>query len=201
MNDKMLRERLLLPVLIPVGALAFVGFLAMAMASILLRVPHNVATAVALMVAFNLLVAFAVLALKPDIGRTLIGLMAAVAIFPVLLGAAAAAGVVPIEGAHEEEEKAGGGATVQIAANNLQFDKSELQVPADQEFELHFNNEEAQPHNVSILEAQGSSTAFVRGEVITGPDEATYRVDPIPAGNYYFQCDVHPNMSGTVVAA
>jgi plastocyanin len=197
-NDNDLRERLLLPVLIPVGALAFVGFLAMTMASVLLRVPHNVATAVALMVAFNLLVAFAVLALKPDIGKSLMLLMAGVAVFPVLLGAAAAAGIVPVEGGGEEEKAAA--AAVELSAQSLSFNVQELEVPADTEFEIAFNNQEAQPHNVAILESQGSPNALFKGEIVTGPEETTYQVDPIPAGNYYFQCDVHPTMNGTVVA-
>jgi plastocyanin len=197
-NETEVRERLLLPVLIPVGALAFVGFLALAMASVLLRVPHSVATAVGLMVAFNLLVTFAVLALKPDIDKRLMMLMAGVAVFPVVLGAAAAAGIVPVEGAREEEKAAA--AAVEVSAQNLAFDVKELKVPADQEFEIDFNNQEAQPHNIAILKAQGSPDALFKGEIVQGPKEQTYKVDSIPAGNYYFQCDVHPNMNGTVVA-
>ena len=197
MNDKTMRERVLLPVLIPVGALAFVGFLALFMASILLRVPHNVATAIALMVAFNLLVVFSVMALKPNIGKFLIMVMGGVALVPILLGAVAAAGVVSFPGEEHEEEAAGPAA--ELTASNLAFDKTELQVPADQEFEIQFNNQEAQPHNVAILDAQGAPK--FRGEVVTGPKETVYKVDPIPAGDYKFQCDVHPNMSGTVTAA
>jgi plastocyanin len=198
-NEKTLRERVLLPVIIPVGALAFVGFFALFIASILLRVPHNVATAVALMVAFNLLVVFAVVALKPNIGKSLMVLMGGVALVPILLGAVAAAGVVSFPG--EEQDEEAGAPAVEIGASNLAFDKTELEVPADQEFEIAFNNEEAQPHNLAILEAQGSPNALFRGEVVTGPNETTYKVDSIAAGSYYFQCDVHPNMSGTVVAA
>ena len=198
MNNKTLRERVLLPVLIPVGALAFIGFLALFMASILLRVPHNVATAIALMVAFNLLVVFSVVALKPNIGKFLLMVMGGVALVPILLGAVAAAGVVSFPGEEHEEEA---GPAVEIAASNLAFDKTELQIPADQEFEIHFNNGEAQPHNVAILESQGSPNVLFRGGIITGPEETSYQVAPITAGSYYFQCDVHPNMSGTVVAA
>jgi plastocyanin len=196
-NEKTLRERVLLPVIIPVGALAFVGFFALFVASILLRVPKNVATAVALMVALNLLVVFAVIALKPNIGKSLLVLMAGVALVPILLGAVAAAGVVSFPG--EEQEKEAGAPAVEIAASNLAFDKKELKVPAEKEFEIAFNNKDAQPHNIAILDAQGAPK--FRGEVVTGPKETIYKVDPIPAGDYKFQCDVHPNMSGTVAAA
>jgi hypothetical protein len=28
-----------------------------------------------------------------------------------------------------------------------------------------------------------------------------YEIPPLPAGEDYFQCDVHPNMNGTVIVA
>jgi plastocyanin len=137
------------------------------------------------------------MAAKPDAGRLLVIGLGAIAVVPLLLGAAATAVNFPGE---EEEEAAAGGGEVTLAAQNLAFDSQELQIPADTAFTLVFNNQEAQPHNVSILESQGSGTALFRGEVVTGPKETEYKVDAIPAGEYYFQCDVHPNMSGTVAA-
>ncbi len=198
MSDENMRDRLILPVLIPVGALAFVLFLALVMSQVLLNVPGEIATAVAMMTALNLLIAFSVMAAKPDGGRPLMMMLAAIAVVPLVLGGAAASGVVPLP---EEEEGAEEGPAAQLAANNLAFNKQELSVPADTVFILEFNNMEAQPHNVSILEAQGSANALFRGEVITGPKVVDYDVNAIAAGEYYFQCDVHPTMSGTVTAA
>ena len=199
MNEDKLRDRVILPVLIPVGALAFILFLALVMSQVLLNVPAEVATTVAIFTAVNMLIAFSIMAARPDAGRGLMMFLGAIAIVPLLLGAAGAAGVVPLP--EEEEEGGAEAATVQIAASNLSFDKKQLEVPADTEFTLVFNNQEAQPHNVAILEAQGSGNALFRGPVVTGPTESESKVDPIAAGEYYFQCDVHPNMNGTVVAA
>ena len=43
---------------------------------------------------------------------------------------------------------------------------------------------------------------IVVGEVITGPDATTQIVVPaLDAGTYYFQCDIHPDMNGTVVVS
>ena len=200
MSDDNMRDRLILPVLIPVGALAFILFLALVMSQIMLNVPAEIATSIAMMTAFNLLVAFSVMAAKPNAGRFLMAGLSAIVVVPLVLGSAAAAGIVPLP---EEEEPHGGEqvASVEIAANNLAFDKNELTIPADTEFLLVFNNEEAQPHNVSILEAQGSANALFRGAIVTGPTVSEETVEPIPAGEYYFQCDVHPNMSGTATAA
>jgi plastocyanin len=38
-----------------------------------------------------------------------------------------------------------------------------------------------------------------RGDLVTGATTATYDIPALPAGTYYFQCDVHPTMNGTVV--
>lgn len=197
MNDDKMRDRLILPVLIPVGALAFILFMALVMSQILLNVPSEVATAVAIMTAINLLIAFSVMAAKADGGRPLMVVLSAVVAVPLVLGAAAASGIVPLPA---EEEEGGGEemAAVEIAANGLAFDKKELSIPADMEFVLAFNNQESQPHNVTILEAQGSSKVLFRGGIVTGPKLAEETVEPIPAGEYYFQCDVHPTMSGVV---
>jgi plastocyanin len=199
MTDDNMRDRLILPVLIPVGALAFILFLALVMSQILLNVHPAVATAVAISVAINLLISFSVMAAKPDGGRPLMVVLGAITALPLLFGVAAAAGLAP---APEEEHggEGGEGAAVEIAASGLAFDKKELVIPADTEFVLAFNNEEAQPHNVAILEAQGSPNALFRSAIVTGPKLSEETVEPIPAGEYYFQCDVHPNMSGTVKA-
>jgi hypothetical protein len=39
------------------------------------------------------------------------------------------------------------------------------------------------------------------GDLVTGPATATYDVPAIPAGTYFFHCDVHPTqMFGTFVS-
>jgi len=200
MSDDMMRDRLILPVLIPVGALAFLLFLALVISQILINVPAAVAVAIATMLAVNLLIVCSVLAARPNGGRPLMMALSGIAVVPLLFGAAAASGMVHFPGEDDHGDGAAG-TSVHIAANNLDFDVDELSVPADEAFVIAFDNQEAQPHNVAILEEQGSATALFRGEIVTGPQQIDYEVEPIPAGEYYFLCDVHPNMNGTVIAA
>ncbi|MBW3591659.1 MAG: cupredoxin domain-containing protein [Actinobacteria bacterium] len=195
MNNEM-RDRFLLPILIPVGALAFVAFLALSVSYILLNVPHAVATGVALMLAFNLLMVFAAAAAAPNMSRLSMGMLGGIVLVPLLVGGVAAAGVVEFPDDHGEGGE-GDMPVVEIAANNLQFDKDELIIPADTAFVLQFDNQEAQPHNVAILEEEGSSEALFREDPFTGPEVVEWEVEPIPAGEYYFLCEVHPNMNGT----
>lgn len=87
-------------------------------------------------------------------------------------------------------------ATLELSADNLQFDKAELRAPAGAPFAIHFKNQEAPPHNVSIHDAQ---PLFV-GETFSGPDERTYIVPALAEGEYQFVCDVHPDMRGTLIS-
>ena len=86
--------------------------------------------------------------------------------------------------------------TLDIAAQNIAFDRDELRAPAGAPFAIQFENRETAPHNVTI---RGQAPIFV-GETFSGPGSRTYLVPAIPAGQYEFLCDVHPNMNGTFVS-
>ena len=91
-------------------------------------------------------------------------------------------------------------ADVSISANNNQFSTQELRVPAGEAFTLAFTNEEGAAHNVAIYVEQGGEALFV-GEIFNGPDRTeVYEVPALEPGEYYFHCDVHPEMNGTVIA-
>jgi plastocyanin len=85
-----------------------------------------------------------------------------------------------------------------VTADALAFDRERLEVPAGRTFRLLFENREAAPHNVSILE---DGTAVFTGEVFGGPSWRMYEVPPLDAGTYRFRCDLHPEMTGEVIAA
>src|SRR3954451_4341423 len=88
-----------------------------------------------------------------------------------------------------------------VAAKGVKFDTANLVVPAGRPFELTFNNNDAGvPHNVQIDSSDKSQTLF-NGDVVTGVTSATYNVPALPPGTYYFLCEVHPSMNGTVTAA
>jgi plastocyanin len=102
-------------------------------------------------------------------------------------------------------EPAGGGGSPPVAssgpsltAQNVQFTTSSLNLPADKPITLHFDNKDSTAHNVAIYDKAGGKELF-KGSVITGPTSTDYKVDPLKAGTYYFQCDIHPDsMNGSV---
>jgi plastocyanin len=85
-----------------------------------------------------------------------------------------------------------------IVAEGLSFNTGELTFPPDADVSLTFRNDDAGiPHNVAVYQSQGGEAIF-QGEVINGPAEVTYSFTTPGPGEYYFQCDVHPDMNGSV---
>ena len=89
---------------------------------------------------------------------------------------------------------------VAVSADQLRFDVAEIRVPAGQQLTITFTNKEAAPHNVSIYDSSARTNTFLKGDLLRAAGTITYSVPPLDAGQYYFQCDVHPDMNGTVNA-
>jgi plastocyanin len=88
-------------------------------------------------------------------------------------------------------------ADVTITAKDSKFDQAALTLPAGQPAEICFKNLDGLPHNVAIYtDASASSKLFV-GDIITNA-ATLYKVPALTAGEYFFRCDVHPEMKGSV---
>jgi plastocyanin len=96
----------------------------------------------------------------------------------------------------------GGGGGVTVVAADLAFDTDTIDLAPDVENTITFDNKDAgTPHNIAIYTDDTLAESLFVGDLVTGPDTVEYTIPPIPAGEYYFHCDVHPTMSGTVVVA
>jgi cytochrome c oxidase subunit II len=85
--------------------------------------------------------------------------------------------------------------TVEITANNTQFDIDEFEVPAETDFCIAFENQEDVPHNVAIYDG---GEALFTGEFLNTAGSIMYNVPALPAGDYSFVCDAHSTMTGDV---
>jgi plastocyanin len=98
------------------------------------------------------------------------------------------------------------GTELHLTAAGIAFDTDCLAAPAETAFTIAFENKDAgTPHNVHIFSANPAqdpnAQSLFAGDLVTGPDTATYQVSALPAGTYYFHCDVHPaQMFGTFVS-
>jgi plastocyanin len=87
---------------------------------------------------------------------------------------------------------------LQISAKDLKFSTSQLNAPADKAFSLVFDNQEGAPHNVAIYKDQSASQKLFGQDPFAGPKTVTYQVGPLAACSYFFRCDVHTDMKGTL---
>jgi plastocyanin len=95
--------------------------------------------------------------------------------------------------------------TTSVTASGLAFDTNQIDLTAGKETKLTFDNQDAgTPHNIAIYPSESQispNQALFQGEVVTGPTKVTYTIPALDAGTYYFHCDVHPTMNGTVVVS
>ncbi|MEA2717502.1 MAG: hypothetical protein QOI99_1819 [Actinomycetota bacterium] len=195
-SDTTGRQVNLMPVGLPVLGLFCIASLMFFMSRILLAVPEQASTVVALFVALSILGLASLLALRPSIpARTMISVLATAGVLMLGGGLVAAAhGERHIE--HEGEVTAGPTAT--LKAKNISFDLKELSLPANAEVDLAFKNaDKATPHNVALYAGADSTAPVIfKGDIVAGPADTTYHFKTPAAGEYYYQCDVHPNMNG-----
>ena len=204
MSEGKNREGLLLPILIPLGALVVIGLVLFAFSRILLAISHNAATVVALVVAAGIVATAAFVASRQKVtGGSLLSMVGVTAGIAMMMGGVALVAVGP-------EKEAGGEGTAQTVALAAPpgaaadgFDTDSLSVKADEPIALEFDNQDPNvPHNVVIFDGPDEKAPeLFKGELVTGPEKVTYQVDALPAGTYFFHCEVHPaTMQGVIDA-
>lgn len=193
----------LLPVGLPVLGLTFVASVMFLLSRILLAVPKEAATGIALAVAVLILGVASFAALRPSVsGRTMAAALAIGAVLMVGGGVFAAARGERKIGERAKEQAGGAEAgLVQVKAEGTAFAQKEITLKADAEVEIRFdNNDRGVQHSILIF-ADDPAKPLFRGELVTGVATATYKFRAPPAGEYKFQCEVHPTMKGTVKVA
>jgi cytochrome c oxidase subunit 2 len=94
------------------------------------------------------------------------------------------------------------GTELTIVAKDIAFDQKCLAAPADEPFTITLDNQDdGIPHNISIAADAGWNDVLFTGATFNGIATQTEDVPGLPAGNYFFRCDVHPipAMSGTFI--
>jgi plastocyanin len=195
-------ERGILPIALPIALLAMIASAAFLFSRVLLNVHKDVAVAVALMTAFNLLAFFAFMSSRVGKANAIEKVMAlGVMLLPVALGTAVALKIIPTK-AEGGKEGTTAPPVVNLAAKDLKFDKAEIDLVADAENTIDLNNQDTQPHNIVVFAgADASAPRLNDGQPIASPaQKVAYKVKAPGPGTYFFHCDVHPaQMTGKVV--
>ena len=202
------RERFVLAIAIPVGALLAGAVLVWSISRILLAADERIAPVIGILFALNILTAAGLAATFPRRKGVVLALIVAVAVPAVTAGVVGAVvGERPVHNLVAEEgggdrggEEGGGGETAaEIAAENILFTADSLSLAAEAEVTIAFDNRDTGvPHNVAIYTDETATEEIFVGEVFPGPEAMEYTFTSPPAGEYFFRCDVHPTMTGTL---
>ena len=82
----------------------------------------------------------------------------------------------------------------------MKFATHDVEVPAGKAFSLDFNNKDGAPHNVAIYTDASAVDEPVPRRDLLERDQGRRRSRRSPPGTYFFRCDVHPDMQGTITA-
>jgi plastocyanin len=188
------RDRAILPVLIPVGAILLTEIIVFSMSRVLLATGKTTAVVIALVAALGILIGAAMIAARPKVKtQALVGVMT------VLVIGSAAAGAWGIqrgpfygdEGPHVQAE-------VIVKAESLVFDTDTLVLRSSGTV-VALENEDTQAHNIAVFTSEEDlASPLFRGDLVQPADSIVYDVPELALGTFYFHCDVHPNMNGDV---
>jgi plastocyanin len=93
------------------------------------------------------------------------------------------------------------GSSITLTAQHISWDKTCIAAVAGQPIKVTIINKDAGiAHNFAIWVNSSLKKRLFQTGNISGPATKTYTAPALPAGKYYFQCDVHgPAMSGTLI--
>jgi plastocyanin len=192
MTDR-LNNRFIVPFGLPGTIFLLAGIGVVSLSRLFLSVSADAAPVIAIVLAFLLLSGFYLLSTR-NVGRPAVATLATVAVGLVLAAGVAGA----LKGERTFHPEGGGEGEFRLAAENLKFDKDQLDFPAASKVTLIFENREAVPHNFALYDTKGGEALFT-GDIVNTAGQAKYAFTTPDAGSYYFQCDVHPDqMNGTV---
>lgn len=201
MSDDKNRQSLLLPILIPLGALVAIGLVLFGFSRVLLQVTATAAWVTALIAAVGIMAVASYVASRRAVGGGSLFSMVGSAAGIAMLAGGVALFVAERGEEHGGPQLAAVTITAPVGAAETGFSEGSVTVPAGDPFLLVFDNQDPQqPHNVVISASDApDAEQFLREEPYLGPEVKRWEVEPLEEGSFFFFCEVHPTtMTGSL---
>lgn len=189
------------PFTYPVLGVLLGAVIALSVSRLYLTITEEAAIVVSGLVATVLFVGCLILASGRNTGRRLTGGLAGLALVSVIGAGAASAARGEREIEHEGESEF---TEQEIEAEGIQYDKTELTL-TEGKVRFTFDNRDPKGtyHNVGVYSAEEGGTPFVAILPIDGGRSGSALIDTkviglAPGTSYFFRCDFHPAMVGTL---
>lgn len=194
------KDKFVIPLAIPIGAGIVIAAIILAVSQILLAVPEDASTPIALLIALLILLGCAYFATARKLSRGVVTLGVAVPAI-ILFGTGIGAGIYRQANPTTEHKggvEANAAPKPQITTDD-KFSETAYTVTAGQQVTIDVENHGSNPHNMHILGVTNADGSDIKTEILTSGNSAklTFTIDK--PGTYNFQCDVHPTqMKGTL---
>lgn len=187
-------ERVIAPAGLPILGLAGIAVVVIAVSRILLAVPKEASTAIAIAAAAAIFVGGIVVSARSRVsGSVLAGLLVLVA------GLLVAGGVVAAANGEREIEHHPGSTRLDEVAQGTAFTKKQLTAVGPNVAIEFVNRDEQAIHNISVYTDESAKQDIFFGDAIVGLGKRTYVFRAQP-GTYFYRCEFHPTqMTGTLV--
>lgn len=199
-----MRDRLLLPIVIPVGVAAVIALLIFSVGKILLELDPKYSTAVAICGALLILVVSTAVSALPHVQARQLALAGGIPVAIVLgVGLYIAVQPGPPSQAAASGAAAGGGpaastALIESMVDN-KFADTAYTVPANTPITITATNDGQAIHNWHVLGVKDASGKDIATQLLPAGQKETLTFTIATPGTYNFQCDVHPTeMKGTL---
>jgi plastocyanin len=97
----------------------------------------------------------------------------------------------------------GGPTSVTVVAKNLQFNPRSITASVGQPLTVTLDNQDAGvQHNIAFFTNRSATTLLTsdsRMDIFPGVAQKSFTFTPSRAGTFYFHCDVHPDMNGSLI--
>ena len=91
---------------------------------------------------------------------------------------------------------------IKVLAEDNTFDTNCLQAPANRSWRIYLQNNDSDPHNISIYSADPAvdkkAEQLYKGKAVKGPGQEEYAIDAMAPGKYFFQDDKVKTMNGSI---
>jgi plastocyanin len=89
-------------------------------------------------------------------------------------------------------------ADLTVTSVDMAFDTQTLNLDAADDLSIALVNEDSMPHNIAIYTDESASESIFVGDMVTD-GTIVYDIGALEAGEYFFRCDLHPDMTGTLI--
>lgn len=85
-----------------------------------------------------------------------------------------------------------------VTSADMAFETETITVAAGEAFTVALINQDSMPHNIAIYADSSKSEKLFEGEMVTD-GTIVYDIEALDAGEYFFDCSLHPEMTGTLI--